>query len=44
MEVINLPNGETFRTSNEEAAEFIRGILDLSEEKLILTADKYANK
>lgn len=27
MEVINLPNGETFRTSNEEAAEFIRGIV-----------------
>ena len=27
MEVINLPNGETFRTSNEEAAELIRGIV-----------------
>lgn len=27
MEVINLPNGESFKTENVEAAEFIRGIV-----------------
>ena len=51
-----IENGETFSENDIyeqkifwnnimlEHAEFIRGILDLSEEKLILTADKYANK